>query len=151
VHTSLHPSSTVVLAPPVASRRVVLIAIAAALCLALAGSGSALAASSGDTKADYPGTAPAAKVGDTPADYAQPTPPATKIGDTPVDGPGASRAPHYEPPTIITVDRPERTIVRDADVLLPMMLAGAAFLIALAGLATALVRTGVRPSLGRSH
>ena len=151
MHTSLHPPSTVVLAPPVARRRVVLIAIAAALCLALAGSGSALATPSGDTKADYPGTAPAVKFGDTPADYAQPTPPATKIGDTPVDDPGASRAPHYDPPPIITVNRPERTIVRDADELLPMMLAGAALLIALAGLATALVRTGVRPSLGRSH
>jgi hypothetical protein len=151
VHTSLHPPSTVVLAPPVARRRVVLIAIAAALCLALAGSGSALATPSGDTKADYPGTTPAVKFGDTPADYAQPTPPATKIGDTPVDDPGASRAPHYDSPPIITVNRPERTIVRDADELLPMMLAGAALLIALAGLATALVRTGVRPSLGRSH
>lgn len=150
MHTSLHPASTVVLAPPVARRRLVLIAIAAALCLALSGSGSALAAPSGDTKADYPGTAPAVKLGDTPADFAHPIPP-TKIGDTPVDDPGASRAPHYDPPPIITVNRPERTIVRNANGPLPMTLASAALLIALAGLATALARTGVRPHLGRSH
>jgi hypothetical protein len=151
VHTSLHTLSTAGLIAPVARRRVVLIAIAAALCLALSASGSALAASSGDTKADYPGTAAAVKLGDTPADFAHPIAAATKIGDTPVDDPGASRAPHYDPPAIITVNRPERTIVHDADEVLPMMLAGAALLIALAGLATALVRTGVRPSLGRSH
>jgi len=151
MHTSLHTRSTAGPVPPVARCRVVLFAIAAALCLALSASGTALAAFSGDTKADYPGTAAAVKLGDTPADFAQRAPAAAKIGDTPVDDPGASRAPRYDAPAIITVNRPERTIVRNADELLPMMLAGAALLIALAGLATALVRTGVRPSLGRSH
>ena len=152
MHTSLHPGSTVAVVSPVVRRRRVLIATAAALCLALSASGSALAAFSGDTKTDYPGTTQAATPpGDTPGDFAQPSAPAMKVGDTPVDDPGASRAPRYDPPPVITVNRPERTIVRDANEFLPMTLAGAAFLIALAGLATALVRSGVRPRLGRSN
>jgi hypothetical protein len=151
VHTPLHPRSTAAPAPSLTRRRVVPIAIAAALCLTLSASGSALAAPPGDTKADYPGTAPAVTVGDTPADFARPSSQATKTGDTPVDDPGASRAPRYTAPAIITVNRPERTIVRDADEPLPMMFASAALLIALAGVATALVRTGARPRLGRSH
>jgi hypothetical protein len=132
-------------------RRRVFVAIPAALCLALSAATSALAAPAGDTKADYPGTTPAAKPGDTPADFAQPIPPAPKAGDTPVDYPGASRAPHYDPPPTITVTRPERTIVREADQLLPISLASAALLIALASLATTLTRNRTQPRASRSH
>jgi len=74
-----------------------------------------------------------AKVGDTPADFAQPVAPAPKVGDTPVDDPGASRAPQYAAPPTIQVVRPERTIVRDVDQVLPIVLSSAALLLALGG------------------
>ena len=79
--------------------------------------------------------------------------PATKDGDTPIDYPGASRAPEYEPPTTITVNRPQRTIVRDVDDALPTILAGLALLVALGGAGFALIRTRSlqRTVIGRSH
>jgi hypothetical protein len=132
-------------------RRRVFVAIPAALCLALSASTGALAAPAGDTKADYPATAPASKLGDTPADFAQPVAPAPKLGDTPVNHPGASRTPQYDPPPTITVNRPQHTIVRDADQLLPITLASVALLLALAGLATTLTRTRMQPRPGRSY
>jgi hypothetical protein len=99
------------------------------------------------------GTAPPqAKVGDTPADialgarwtalaehYSSVT--TAKAGDTPADYPGASRAPQYTPPTTIEVVRPERTVIRDADDELPVVLAGLAVLIAIGGTGSVLVRT----------
>jgi hypothetical protein len=85
-------------------------------------------------------TAPAAKTGDTPAEFAQPVAPAPKVGDTKSDSPGASRAPQYELPRTIQVVRPERTIVRDTDRVLPIALSGAALLIALGLAGTALIR-----------
>jgi hypothetical protein len=129
-------------------RRRTLATIPAALCLALCAAAPALAAPIGDSKADYPTAAPAPKVGDTPADFGQPVAPASKVGDTPVDHPGASRAQQYDPPTTITVNRPERTIVREVDQLVPILLSSTAVLLALAGLGTALTR--IRPiHLGR--
>jgi hypothetical protein len=71
-------------------------------------------------------------------------------GDTPVDHPGASRAPTAAP-TMIEVVRPERTIVRDVDEALPLILSSTALLLVLAGLAVTLVRTGLVPRPGRSH
>jgi glycoprotein J len=65
----------------------------------------------------------------------------TKIGDTPATFPGASRAAEYEAPTTLQVVRPERTIVRDADRELPIILAGLALAIALGGAGYVLVRT----------
>lgn len=145
-----------------------LAAIPVALCLALSASTGALAQTpAGDTK-DYPGTAPVAKIadtpgdvatgarwtalarqyssheakiGDTPADFAQPVAPSPKAGDTPADYPGASRAPQYDPPTTITVNRPERTIVRHVDDALATVLAGVALLVALVSAGFVLVRT----------
>jgi hypothetical protein len=102
----------------------------------------------GDTPADFaqPTALPAdskAKVGETAGDiatgarwtalarsYAQAPP---KVGDTPVDDPGASRAPQYAAPPTIQVLRPERTIVRDVDEVLPIVLSSAALLLALGG------------------
>jgi hypothetical protein len=77
---------------------------------------------------------------------------AAKVGDTPADFPGASRAPDVASPTIEVV-RPERTIVRDVDEVLPIALSGAALLIVLMGAAFVLVRVhlGRRHALGRSH
>jgi hypothetical protein len=124
-----------------------------ALCVPLSASAGALAQTPGDTKADYPKGAPTPRIGDTPADFAQPVAPAPKAGDTPIDHPGASRAPEYDPPTTITVNRPERTIVRDVDDALPTILAGLALLIALGGAGFALIRTRSlqRAVVGRSH
>jgi hypothetical protein len=98
---------------------------------------------------DYPQPS-TAKIGDTPADFAQPAPPAPKLGDTPVDDPGASRAVEYEPPRTIQVVRPERTIVRDVDEVLPLVLSSTALLIAFGGAAFMLVGGRRRNRLG-SH
>ena len=95
-----------------------------------------------DTGAPTPSdfTKLAAKVGDTPAEFGQPIAPAPKVGDTKFDSPGASRAPQYDVPRTIQVVRPERTIVRDADPVLPIVLSGAALLVALGLAGTALIR-----------
>jgi hypothetical protein len=71
-------------------------------------------------------------------------------GDTPVDHPGASRAPRAAPSTIEVI-RPERTIVRDVDEALPLILSSTALLLVLASLAVAVVRTRLVPRPGRSH
>jgi hypothetical protein len=60
-------------------------------------------------------------------------------GDRPVDHPGASRAPDVVPTTIEVV-RPERTIVRDVDELLPLILSSTALMLVLAGFGVLLVR-----------
>jgi hypothetical protein len=118
-----------------------------AACTALAAPASANAAN--DAAADYGGTqaAPVTKLGDTPADFAQalPTP---KVGDTPADYPGASRAPEYTGPTTIQVLRPERTIVRDVDEVLPIVLSSMALLVALGGFAFARIGSIRRRRLG---
>jgi hypothetical protein len=71
-------------------------------------------------------------------------------GDTPADHPGASRAPNAVPTTIEVV-RPERTIVRDVDEALPLILSSTALLLVLASLAITLVRTRMVPRPGRIH
>jgi hypothetical protein len=77
-------------------------------------------------------------------------PPADFVGgDSPVDHPGASRAPDTVPTTIEVV-RPERTIVRDVDEALPLIISSTALLIVLAGAGVALVRAGMVPRLRRS-
>jgi hypothetical protein len=112
-------------------------------CCALIAPSSALAQKLGDTPADFakPVT-PAPKIGDTPADFAAPVVLAPARGDTPVDFPGASRAPQYQPPATIQVVRPERTVVRNVDEVLPLVLSGAALLLALFGLGVVMTRTG---------
>ena len=67
-------------------------------------------------------------------------------GDTPVAHPGASRAPAA--PTPVEVVRPERTIVRDVDESLPLILSSAALLLALAGAGVAVMRTRMTPRPG---
>jgi len=71
-------------------------------------------------------------------------------GDTPVDHPGASRAPTAVPTTIEVV-RPERTIVRDVDEALPLILSSTALLLVLARLGISLIRTRMTPRPGHSH
>ena len=128
--------------------------VLAALAAAIAGPTAALAVPA-DTQ--YPRPVPqtrhltpsdfANKVGDTPADFGHPVAVglAAKAGDTPADFPGASRA-QATPPTAVTVVRPERTIVREADSLLPLIVASLALLVALGVAGTALVhQRSVRP------
>ena len=80
-------------------------------------------------------------IGDTKSDLAAGAVTAPKSGDTKVDAPGASRAPVYDPPATIQVVRPERTVVRDVNEELPVILASLALIIAVGGAGTALVRT----------
>jgi hypothetical protein len=80
------------------------------------------------------------KIGDTPAEFGHVTAIAPAVGDTKFDSPGATRAPHYEAPRTLQVLRPERTIVRDADPVLPIVLSGAALVVALGLAGTALIR-----------
>lgn len=54
-------------------------------------------------------------------------------------------------PNTIEVVRPERTIVRDVDQALPLILSGTALLLVLAGVGITLVRARVVPRPGRSH
>jgi hypothetical protein len=126
--------------------------VLAALAAAIAGPTAALAVPA-DTQ--YPRPVPqtthltpsdfAAKVGDTPADFGRSVAAAAKVGDTPSDFPGATRA-QATPPTAVTVVRPERTIVREADSLLPLIVASLALLVALGVAGTALVhQRSVRP------
>jgi hypothetical protein len=126
--------------------------VLAALAAAIAGPTAALAVPA-DTQ--YPRPVPqtqhvtpsdfASKVGDTPADFGRSVAPAAKVGDTPSDFPGATRA-QATPPTAVTVVRPERTIVREADSLLPLIVASLALLVALGVAGTALVhQRSVRP------
>jgi hypothetical protein len=67
-------------------------------------------------------------------------------GDSPVDHPGASRAPAT--PTTIEVVRPARTIVREVDDALPLILSSAALLLALVGTGFAVMRTRIAPRPG---
>jgi hypothetical protein len=128
------------------------VALALGCCARIAPS-SAFAQKIGDTPADFakPVT-PAPKIGDTPADFAAPVVLAAPRGDTPVDFPGASRSPQYQPPATIQVVHPERTVVRDVDQVLPLVLSGAALLLALFGVGVVMTRTrSTRRLVGRAH
>jgi hypothetical protein len=117
-----------------------------ALILGLAACAALAAPAAAEPGADYP-LRSGAKIGDTPADFAQPVArladSKAKVGDTPADDPGASRAHEYTAPPTIPVVRPERTIVRDVDEVLPVVLASAALLVALGGCAFLLI-AGIR-------
>ena len=122
------------------SKRRTVAAIAAAICMAI----PATAHADSDA-AQLPGaqTAPAAKSTFPPADFGG--------GDNPADHPGMSRAQKYDGPSTIEVVRPERTIVRDVDEALPLILAGTALALVLASLGFALVRMRLVPWPGRSN
>ena len=125
------------------------VAVVAALCLPLSASAPALAradsfvpSSASQAEVHYDAqdgyadrrAVIARTVGDTQADFGKTrVVPEPKVGDSPVDFPGASRAPATPPTPPIEVVRPERTIVRDDTAELPIVLAGLALLVALAG------------------
>jgi hypothetical protein len=124
-------------------------AVLAALAAAVGGPAAALAVpadhyprpvapTSSLTPSDF--TKPAVPIGDSPSEYAQPVAPAAVVGDSPADHPGVSRAARDTPSSTITVVRPQRTVVREADTLLPVLLASLALLVALGIAGTALVR-----------
>lgn len=115
-------------------RRRSIIAVLASLAAAVGGPAAALGATQSSS------TEPAPRIGDTPAEFGQPVAPAPKVGDTPADFPGASRAARSTQPSTITVVRPERTVVRDTDPVLPIILASLALLVALGLAGAALVR-----------
>lgn len=71
-------------------------------------------------------------------------------GDTPIDHPGADRA-RSAAPTTIEVVHPERTIVRDVDEALPLILSSAALVLVLAGFGVMLIRTRMAPRPGHGH
>src|SRR5829696_5652564 len=71
-------------------------------------------------------------------------------GDHPADHPGMSRAPRYDAATIEVV-QPERTIVRDVDDALPLIVSGTALLLVLCGVGLTLLRARMMPRPGRSR
>jgi len=115
-------------------------AIAAAICMAI----PATAQADSDA-AQLPGARTEAAATSTfpPVDF--------RGGDNPADHPGMSRAPQYDAPTTIEVVRPERTIVRDVDAALPLILSSTALMLVLASIGVALVRTRIAPRPGGSH
>ncbi len=114
-------------------RRRIAAAVVAALVVPVAAPAAAVA-----VPADQQYPRPVSQTsGPTTSDSTQLAP---KAGDTKVDSPGASRAPQYDQPRTIQIVRPERTIVRDTDTVLPIALSGAALLVALGLAGTQLVR-----------
>jgi hypothetical protein len=124
-------------------RRRRIAALSLAACAALAVPAGAMPAADHEPPASV-------RIGDTPADFAQPVAPPPKVGDTPVDDPGATRAPEYTAPPTIQVVRPERTIVREVDQVLPLAMSSAALLLALGGSAVVLAGSVRGRRLGSS-
>jgi hypothetical protein len=77
--------------------------------------------------------------------------PAPGVGDDIMSHPGMPGFPEYDPPATIEVVRPERTIVRDVDEALPLVLSSTALLLVLTGFGITLVRARRVPRPGRSH
>jgi hypothetical protein len=73
------------------------------------------------------------------------------VGDDIASHPGMSGFPEYDPPATIQVVRPERTIVRDVDEALPLILSSTALLLVLTGFGVTLVRARRDPRPGRGH
>ena len=130
------------------NRRVVAIIVAAS-CMAVPASASAdsLPSTYKSDAAQSSGNAPTWTGARFPHPPAFTYPPSGFVGgDNPADRAGAGRAP-----STIEVVRPERTIVRDVDEALPLILSGGALMLALAGLGTALIRTRMVPRSGRGE
>jgi hypothetical protein len=116
-----HPEEVLMRTRRRSHRRRIAATVVAALVIPFSGSAVALA-----VPADHQYLRPVTE--STPSD---PPPPASTLGDTKLDSPGASRAPQYDEPRTIQILRPERTIVRETNPVLPIALAGAALLVAL--------------------
>src|SRR5215213_783012 len=121
-------------------------AIVSLFLLSAPAAAMAVPADMADPRPAVPTTGPAPSdfapaAGDTKFDLATAVAGAAKAGDTKADAPGASRAPVYDPPATIQVVHPERTIVRDVNEELPVVMAGLALIVALGGGGFALFRT----------
>jgi hypothetical protein len=125
------------------STRRALAAIVAAVCLAIPASASAMPYSPPTTT-----RSDAAQSGGNAGNGAPHHP---IVGDDIRSHPGMPGMPKYDPPTRIEVVRPERTIVRDVDQALPLILSSTALLLVLIGLGTTLVRARMVPRPGRSN
>ena len=124
------------------STRIALAAILAAACLAIPAAASAMPYSPpSTTRSD------AAQSGDDAVTGARYRP---VVGDDIMSHPGMPGMPEYDSPTWIEVVRPERTIVRDVDQALPLILSSSALLLVLTGLGVTLVRARMAPRPGRS-
>ena len=124
------------------STRHAVVAIVAAACLAIPASASAMPYSPPiTTRSD------AAQSG---GDAGNAAPHDLIVGDDIRSHPGMPGMPKYDPPTRIEVVRPERTIVRDVDQALPLILSSSALLLVLTGLGVTLARTRMLPRPGRS-
>ena len=127
--------------------------IAKTIAIALAGCSIALpAAASADRSCDLKTRSVRPQTGScvpVPSD----TEPAAGFrgGDHPAHHRGMSRAPQHDTPPSIELIRPERTIVRDVDKALPLILSGTALLLVLAGIGFTLIRTRMVPRPGRTH
>ena len=126
-------------------------ALVATSCLALTASASADSLpstyNSDAAQAGYAGTRTATGSADTlPSTYKSDAAQAGYPG-TRVDHPGATRAA-MAAPTTIEVVRPERTIVREADEPLPLIMSSTALLLVLAGLGVAVIRIRMAPRPG---
>ena len=76
--------------------------------------------------------------------------PSAPVGDDIMSHPGMPGFPDYVPPTTIEVIRPERTIVRDVDEALPLIISSTALLLVLTGFGITLVRARSTPRPGSS-
>jgi hypothetical protein len=113
-------------------------------------SGLSDAAQGNSTATQQSGRLSDAAQGNSTAPARQPFPPAGfRGGDMPAEHPGMGPAPEIGPTTIEVV-RPERTIVRDVDEALPLILSSTALLLVLTGAGVALVRIRMEPRPGRS-
>ena len=113
-------------------RRRYVAAVLAALSVPLVGSTAALAVPSRvpaprrrDAATAVHFAQSGAKIGDTPAEFGQSVAAAAEGRRHPERLPGRQPRPGVHPPTTIEVVRPERTIVRDTDPALPIILGGA--------------------------
>ena len=116
-----------------ANRRHAVAALAGA-CIAFGAASPAPAADTvGDTQAEFGRAVVSSqpRAGDTPAEFGKDvTVPQPRAGDTPAEFGKDVAVPQY-----VEVVKPERTIVREADLALPIALSGLALLVALAGVA----------------
>jgi hypothetical protein len=94
---------------------------------------------------------PAFAAAATPAELGQGVASTPKSGDTPANYPGATRAPAYTAPRTIQIVQPERTVVRDVDEALPLVLSGVAVLFTLGSFGLVIASSNRRLRFHRTH
>jgi hypothetical protein len=125
------------------STRHALAAIVATACLAIPAAATAMPYE--------PPTTTRSDAAQSNSDAANGAPSRPIVGDDIRSHPGMPGMPKYDPPTRIEVVRPERTIVRDVDQALPLILSSTALLLVLTSLGVTLVRARMVPRPGRSN